>query len=106
MGAGGKVFITLLVKLGVVASIAAFVIRYQPLRRTLMLESRPLDQRLRLSFWFSAIFGSGVAIRVLVRSYEAVDLGLEGSMLAGVVGGLRYRDDYRHPDLCTCDAEA
>ena len=80
-------FITLLVKLGVVASIAAFVIRYQPLRRTLMRDSRTLDQRLRLSFWFSAIFGSGVAIRVLVRSYEAVDLGLEGSMLAGVVGG-------------------
>ncbi len=80
-------FITLLVKLGVVASIAAFVIRYQPLRRTLMRDARTLDQRLRLSLWFSAIFGSGVAIRVLVRSYEAVDLGLEGSMLAGVVGG-------------------
>ncbi len=80
-------FITLLVKLGVVASIAAFVIRYQPLRRTLMRDSRTLDQRLRLSLWFSAIFSSGVAIRVLVRSYEAVDLGLEGSMLAGVVGG-------------------
>ena len=80
-------FITLLVKLGVVASLAAFVIRYQPLRRTLMRDSRTLDQRLRLSLWFSGIFGSGVAIRVLVRSYEAVDLGLEGSMLAGVVGG-------------------
>lgn len=82
-----RYFIALLVKLGVVASIAAFVIRYQPLRQTLMRDARTLDQRLRLSFWFSAIFGSGVAIRVLVRSYEAVDLGLEGSMLAGVVGG-------------------
>ncbi len=80
-------FITLLIKLGVVASIAAFVIRYQPLRRTLMRDSRTLDQRLRLSLWFSGIFASGVAIRVMVRSYEAVDLGLEGSMLAGVVGG-------------------
>ncbi len=82
-----RFFITLLVKLGVVASIAAFVIRYQPLRRMLMRESRTLEERLRLSFWFSAIFASGVATRVLVRSYEAVDFGLEGSMLAGVVGG-------------------
>lgn len=79
--------ITLLVKLGVVASIAAFVIRYQPLRRTLLREDRTPEERLRLSGWFSAIFGAGVAIRVLVRSYDAVDLGLEGSMLAGVVGG-------------------
>lgn len=82
-----RYFITLLVKLGVAASIAGFVIRYQPLRRTLMRDARTLDQRLRLSLWFSGIFASGVAIRVMVRSYEAVDLGLEGSMLAGVVGG-------------------
>ena len=82
-----RYLITLLVKLGVVASLAAFVIRYQPLRQMLMRDTRTLDQRLRLAGWFSAIFGSGVAIRVLIRSYEAVDLGLEGSMLAGVVGG-------------------
>jgi two-component system LytT family sensor kinase len=79
--------ITLLVKLGVSAAIAGFVIRYGPLRRMLMREGRTLNQRLQLSLWFSGIFGSGVAIRVVVRSYEAVDLGLEGSMLAGVIGG-------------------
>jgi two-component system LytT family sensor kinase len=79
--------ITLLLKLGLVASIAGFVVRYGPLRETLMLEARTLNQRLRLAMWFSGIFASGVAIRVLVPSYEAVDLGLEGSLLAGVIGG-------------------
>jgi two-component system LytT family sensor kinase len=79
--------ITLLIKLGLVASIAGFVVRYGPLRETLMMEARTLNQRLRLAAWFSGIFGAGVAIRVLVTSYEAVDLGLEGSLLAGVIGG-------------------
>ncbi len=79
--------ITLLVKLGVAASVAGFVVRYGPLRRMLMREARTLNQRLQLSLWFSGIFASGVAIRVVVKSYEAVDLGLEGSLLSGVIGG-------------------
>ena len=79
--------ITLLLKLGLVASIAGFTIRYGPLRATLMMEARTLNQRLRLALWFAGIFASGVGIRVLVPSYEAVDLGLEGSLLAGVIGG-------------------
>jgi two-component system, LytTR family, sensor kinase len=79
--------IELLLKLGLAASIAGFVIRYGPLRTTLMMEARTLNQRLRLAMWFSGIFASGVLIRVLVPSYDAVDLGLEGAMLAGVIGG-------------------
>jgi two-component system, LytTR family, sensor kinase len=79
--------IALLVKLGLVASMAGFVVRYGPLRETLMQDARTLNQRLRLALWFSAIFTPGVMIRVLVKSYEAVDLGLEGSLLAGVIGG-------------------
>ncbi len=79
--------ITLLVKLGVAASIAGFVVRYSPLRQMLMREARTLSQRLQLSLWFSGIFGSGVAIRVMVRSYDAADLGLEGSLLSGLIGG-------------------
>jgi two-component system LytT family sensor kinase len=79
--------ITLLLKLGLAASIAGFVVRYGPLRATLMMESRTLNQRLRLALWFAGIFASGVGIRVMVPAYEAVDLGLEGSMLGGVIGG-------------------
>ena len=36
---------------------------------------------------FAAIFASGVMIRLVAPSYRAVDLGLEGSLLAGLVGG-------------------
>jgi len=42
---------------------------------------------LQLALWFSAIFGASVATRVLRPSYDAVDLGLEGSLLAGILGG-------------------
>ena len=78
--------ITLLVKLGVVASLASILVRWTAVKRMLMRETRTMNQRLKLSLWFSAIFGASVATRVL-RSYDAADLGLEGSLLAGLLGG-------------------
>jgi two-component system LytT family sensor kinase len=53
----------------------------------LMREERTLRQRVQLAFGFSVIFGAGVATRVATGAYQAVDLGLEGSLLAGVIGG-------------------
>jgi two-component system, LytTR family, sensor kinase len=78
--------ITLLVKLGVVASLASILVRSNAVKRMLMRETRTLNQRLQLSLWFSAIFAAGVATRV-VKGYQATDLGLEGSLLAGILGG-------------------
>lgn len=80
-------WVTLLVKLGVVASLASILVRSSAVKRMLMRESRTLGQRLRLALWFSASFGASVATRVVSRSYQAVDLGLEGSLLAGILGG-------------------
>jgi two-component system LytT family sensor kinase len=42
-----------------------------------------------LSLWLAAAFGASVAIRVFSQSknYPAADLGLEGSLLAGILGG-------------------
>lgn len=79
--------VTLLVKLGVVASLASILVRSNAVQRMLMREMRTLDQRVKLSLWFSGIFAAGVATRVLIPSYDAVDLGLEGSLLAGILGG-------------------
>ena len=80
-------FIKLLVRLGVMALLASFFVRFKNFRELLMHDDRTLIQRLQLALWFSLMFASGVALRVRVRSYDAADLGLEGSLLAGLTGG-------------------
>jgi two-component system LytT family sensor kinase len=79
--------VTLLVKLGVVASLASILTRSSGAKRMLLRERRTLNQRLRFALWFATIFGAGVATRVVTGSYLAVDLGLEASLLAGILGG-------------------
>lgn len=80
-------FIKLLVRIAVVASLAGFFVRFRGLRTLLMREDRTLIQRLELALWFAAMFASGVALHERVRSYDAVDLAIEGSFLAGLIGG-------------------
>jgi len=80
--------VVLLVKLAVAASLASIMVRFGGFKRMLMREERTLEQRMKLAVGFAVMFGSGIAIRVVTRnSYSAVDLGLEASMLAGLVGG-------------------
>ncbi len=79
--------VTLLVKLAVAAALASIVIRAQSLKRMLLREERTLQQRLLLAFGISAVFGAGVATRVATDTYKAVDLGLEGALLSGILGG-------------------
>jgi two-component system LytT family sensor kinase len=80
--------LTLLLKLGVVTSLASILVRSGPFKRMLMREQRTLNQRLMLALSFATIFGAGVATRVITGgSYKAVDLGLEASLLAGILAG-------------------
>jgi len=79
--------VVLLIRLGVVAALASILVRSDAIKRMLLREQRTLTQRLVLSAGFASIFGTGVAIRVVTRGYAAVDLGLEGSLLAGLLGG-------------------
>jgi two-component system LytT family sensor kinase len=76
-----------LVKLAVAASLASILVRIGVLRRALLRDERTLLQRVHLALGFSAIFGAGVATRIVTGTYQAVDLGLEGSLLSGVLGG-------------------
>jgi two-component system LytT family sensor kinase len=76
-----------LVKLAVAASLASILVRVGVLRRALIREERNMKQRVLLAVGFSAIFGAGVATRVVTGTYKAVDLGLEGCLLAGILGG-------------------
>jgi two-component system LytT family sensor kinase len=79
--------VTLLLKIGVAASIASVGVRSDAARRMLLREERTLAQRTRLALWFAAIFTPGVAFRLVTGSYSALDLALEGSLLAGITGG-------------------
>ncbi len=78
----------LLVKLAVAASLASILTRSQRFQRMLLREERTLAQRVQMAVVCAAIFGSGVWVRVLTHNeYSAVDLGLEGSLVMGMLGG-------------------
>ena len=80
-------FITLLLKIGVAASIASVGVRFTAARRMLLREERTLAQRVRLALWFAGIFTPGVVFRLVNTTWSALDLALEGSLLAGITGG-------------------
>jgi two-component system LytT family sensor kinase len=79
--------LVLLVKMAFAASVASLLARFPAFKRTLLKEDRTLFERLMIALSFSAVFGGGVAVRLATGSYKAVDMGLEASLLAGVVGG-------------------
>jgi two-component system LytT family sensor kinase len=54
----------------------------------LMREERTLVQRVEMALGGAFIFGTGVLVRILTHpNYQAVDLGLEGSIAFGMMGG-------------------
>ena len=78
----------LLVKLAVAASLASILTRSAGFQRMLMREERTLTQRVKLALVCAVIFGAGVAVRIGTRgAYQAVDLGMEGSLVIGMLGG-------------------
>src|ERR1700691_4756548 len=80
--------LTLLLRVAVPASLASILSRFGAFQLMLMREDRTLVQRVRLALMFSVMYGGSVLFRVLNQvKYDAVDLGLEGSLLAGMVGG-------------------
>lgn len=80
--------VILLVKLAVAASLASILTRSGRFQRMLMREERTLAQRVQMALVSAVIFGSGVLTRVVTRdAYQAVDLGLEGSLVMGMLGG-------------------
>jgi two-component system LytT family sensor kinase len=79
--------VVLLIKLAVAASLASILVRFKVFKRMLLREERTLPQRVQLALSLSIIFAAGVAVRVVTGTYKAVDLGLEGSLIAGILGG-------------------
>jgi two-component system LytT family sensor kinase len=79
----------LLVKLAVAASLASILTRSSGFQRMLMREERTLSQRVKMALVCAVIYGAGVAVRVGAPpgAYQAVDLGMEGSLVMGMLGG-------------------
>jgi two-component system LytT family sensor kinase len=80
--------LTLLLRVAVAASLASILSRFSAFQKMLMREDRTLMQRVKLALMFWAMYGASVLFRVWNPvKYDAVDLGLEGSLLSGMVGG-------------------
>jgi two-component system LytT family sensor kinase len=77
---------TLVVKLAVMAALATMLVRYRRFRHILIFERRAWPDRLIFALSLGIPLASGVASRLLLN-YNAADLTLEGSFLAGLIAG-------------------
>ncbi|MBV8573379.1 MAG: histidine kinase, partial [Acidobacteriaceae bacterium] len=78
----------LLIKVAVSASIASILMRFGRIQKILLRDDRTVADRLQLAFIFSVLFGATAGVRILSKNqYPAIDLTLEGSIIAGMLGG-------------------
>jgi two-component system LytT family sensor kinase len=80
------VLVTLLVKLGVMASIASLLGRFNAFKRLLNKEELSLKEKLIFALLSGMLISFGVMIRLLLQ-YEAADLSLSGTLLVGLLTG-------------------
>src|SRR6476661_171238 len=77
---------TLLFKLAVMAASATMLVRYRRFRHILIFERRALPDRMTFALSLGIPLAAGVMARLLLN-YNAADLTLEGSFLAGLIAG-------------------
>lgn len=81
------ILITLLVKLGVMASLASILARASTFRRLLFAEKRRPSQTLGLLAFFLVPLTLGVWIRITVSNFLAADISFETIILLGLLTG-------------------
>jgi two-component system LytT family sensor kinase len=80
--------VALLIKVAVSASIASILMRFVTIQKILLLDERTVRDRLKLAFIFSVLFGASAGVRILSHDqYPAIDLAMEGALIAGMLGG-------------------
>ncbi|HKB14285.1 MAG TPA: histidine kinase [Vicinamibacterales bacterium] len=77
---------TLVFKLAVMAASATMLVRYRRFRHILIFERRALPDRMTFALSLGIPLAAGVIARLLLH-YDAADLTLEGSFLAGLIAG-------------------
>ena len=78
----------LLIKVAVSASIASIVMRFARIQKILLRDERSLAERLQLALVFSVLFAASAEVRILSHGqYPAIDLAMEGAIIAGILGG-------------------
>jgi two-component system LytT family sensor kinase len=78
--------ITLVVKLAVIAVLATMLVRFRQFRRILLTEKRDWPERLVFAAGLGVPLSAGVVSRLLLN-YNAADLTVPGSFLAGLIAG-------------------
>jgi two-component system LytT family sensor kinase len=78
--------VTLMAKVAVAATLATMLVRFPWFRRILLTERRDWPERLVFAACFGIPLMAGVGAR-LVLQYQAADLSLAGSFLAGLIAG-------------------
>jgi two-component system LytT family sensor kinase len=78
--------VTLMAKVAVAATLATMLVRFPWFRRILLTERRDWPERLVFALCFGVPLVAGVGSR-LVLGYQAADLSLAGSFLAGLIAG-------------------
>lgn len=81
-----QVLVTLLIKLGVITSLASIIARFGHFKRLIFVEQRTPHQKLLFAAFLGVPFTLGVLTR-LVAGYQGADLSLEITVLAGLLGG-------------------
>ena len=77
---------TLVVKLAVIAGLSTMLVRYRRFRHILIFERRAWPDRLAFALGLGMPLFAGVLARLILQ-YNAADLTLEGSFLAGLIAG-------------------
>ena len=78
--------VTLLIKLGVMASLASIIPRIGTFRNLLFIERRSIREKVLFSTFLGVPFMLGVLARLVAR-YQGTDLSLEITFVAGLLGG-------------------
>jgi two-component system LytT family sensor kinase len=81
------VLLTLLLKLGVMASLATLLVNFSSFKRILFQDPGSPYRNIKISLLLALFFAFGVTLRILM-GYWAVDLSLPGGFLIGLLTGV------------------